>query len=238
MGSRYRARWLCSLALVVTLTAPAVRAAQEAQPAGFGADWESWKADTSVTDLQSLQRGARDFLAYCAGCHSLRFMRYSRMGQDLEIAPDLLQRLLVPKNAKASDYILAPMPAADAEVWFGKQPPDLSLIARARGTDYIFQLFMTYYVDPSRPTGTNNLRLDAVAMPHVLSELEGLKRAVFKNVQIPGDEGKVVTQKVFDHFEPLVAGRMSREEYAAFVRDIVNFLDYTGEPAQAHRRAL
>jgi ubiquinol-cytochrome c reductase cytochrome c1 subunit len=149
----------------------------------------------------------------------------------------LLQKDLVPSGRKASDYIATPMPPADAEAWFGKPPPDLSLIARSRGTDYLYQYLMTFYVDPTRPTGTNNLRLDATAMPAVLSSLEGLKRAVFKNVQTRGDSG-VVTQRVFDHFEMLAPGQLSRDEYAGMVRDIVNFLDYVGEPQQAHRRAL
>jgi len=224
----------CALALLAGSALPAA----EEPAAAYGADWESWRADTSVSDLQSLQRGARDFLAYCGGCHSLKYMRYSRMGEDLAIAPDLLVHNLVPRNRKPTDYITAPMPSADAANWFGKAPPDLSLIARARGVDYLYQFLTTFYADPSRPTGANNLAKDAVAMPHVLSELQGLQRAVFKNVQAESDDGKVITEKVFDHFETLSAGRLSREEYAAFVRDIVNFLDYASEPAQAHRRAL
>ena len=227
-----------ALVLATGLLAPALGSAAEGESSGFGADWESWRADTSVTDLASLQRGARDFMAYCNGCHSLKYMRYSRLGQDLEIAPDLLQKYLGPTNAKAADYIHAPMPAADATAWFGKPPPDLSLMARARGTDYLYQFLTTFYQDPSRPTGTNTLRLNATAMPDVLSELEGVKGAVFKNVQIAGADGAQVTEKVFDHFEPLAPGRMTREQYEGFVRDIVNFLDYVSEPAQAHRRSL
>jgi ubiquinol-cytochrome c reductase cytochrome c1 subunit len=228
-----------ALALLALGGAPAARsAAEEAAPAGYGADWASWRAGTSVSDRQSLQRGARDFLAYCGGCHSLKYVRYSRLGDDLDIGPDLLMQYLVPKGRKPTDYITAPMPQADAAAWFGKAPPDLSLIARARGTDYLFQFLMTFYVDPSRPTGVNNLAKDTVAMPHVLSPLQGVQRAVFKNVQTRAADGKEITAKVFDHFEQLAEGQLSREQYAAFVRDIVNFLDYTGEPAQAHRRAL
>jgi ubiquinol-cytochrome c reductase cytochrome c1 subunit len=220
------------------LLMPALVRAAEEPSAAFGADWESWQADTSVTDLASLQRGARNFMAYCNGCHSLKYMRYSRLGQDLEIAPDLLEKYLVPASAKAADYIHTPMPMADATAWFGKPTPDLSLMARARGPDYLFQFLTTFYEDPTRPTGTNNLRLSATAMPDVLSELKGVKRAVFKNVQIVGADGAQVTEKAFDHFETLAPGRMTREQYEGFVRDIVNFLDYVSEPAQAHRRSL
>jgi ubiquinol-cytochrome c reductase cytochrome c1 subunit len=130
------------------------------------------------------------------------------------------------------------MPAADAVTWFGKQPPDLSLKARSRGKDYLYRLWTTYYVDPTRPTGANNLQLPAIAMPDVLSELEGLKRPVYKNVETQGADGKVTTEQVFDHFEIIAPGRMTPAEYDAFVRDLVNFLDYVGEPAQAARRSL
>jgi ubiquinol-cytochrome c reductase cytochrome c1 subunit len=226
------------VAALALVTASAATFAAEEASTGFGADWQSWSAGNSVADLSSLQRGARDFMAYCRGCHSLKYVRYSRMAQDLEIEPALVQKYLLPANAKLSDYVTTPLPRADAEAWFGKVPPDLSLIARSRGVDYIYQLFTTFYVDPARPTGANNLRLDAVAMPDVLSDLEGLKRAIFKNVQVHGSGDSVMTERVFDHFEPVVAGQLSREQYQEFVRDIVNFLDYAGEPAQVHRRAL
>jgi ubiquinol-cytochrome c reductase cytochrome c1 subunit len=230
--------WQVALLWAAALLAPCAARAQESAPpaAGFGGDWESWRAATSVADLASLQRGARDFLDYCNGCHALKYERYSRLGQDLDIPPNLLQKYLVGER-KATDYITAPMPHADAEAWFGKAPPDLSLMARERGADYLYQFLTTFYVDPARPTGANNLRLDATAMPDVLSDLEGLKRAVFRNVEVRG-EGGVLTEHVFDHFETVVAGRMTREQYDSFVRDIVNFLVYVGEPAQIHRRAL
>lgn len=210
-------------------------AASESSAAGetFGSNWESWRAGNSVSDLASLQRGARDFLNYCNGCHSLKYMRYSRIGQDLQIPPDLLQKYLVPTTRKATDYVETPMPEQDAVTWFGKQPPDLSLMARERGTDYLYRFLTTFYVDPSRPTGANNLQLPTTAMPDILSGLEGLKRAVFKNEKVNGTE-----TQVFDHFEMVATGSLTREQYDSFVRDIVNFLDYVGEPAQAHRRAL
>lgn len=225
--------WCAVLALAIAAGCiPGLALAQESGH-GYGSDWESWKAGNSVADLASLQRGARDFLNYCNGCHSLRFMRYSRLGQDLKIPPKLLSQYLVPSTRKAADYITSPMPAADAESWFGKQPPDLSLIAQDRGVDYLYQYLTTFYVDPSRPTGANNLALATTAMPDVLSELEGLKRAVFRNEQVAG-----ATQPVFDHFETIAPGSLTREQYESFVRDIVNFLDYVGEPNQDHRRAL
>jgi ubiquinol-cytochrome c reductase cytochrome c1 subunit len=202
---------------------------EEERLRGFGADWESWAPDNSVADTASLERGARDFAGYCRGCHALKYMRYSRLANDLQITPDQLQQYLLPAGAKASDYITSPMPAADAQAWFGKVPPDLSLMARERGPDYLYRFLTTYYVDPSRTTGANNLQLASVAMPDVLSTLEGVKVAVFRT------ENK---QQVFDHFVQVAPGSLSREEYLATVRDIVNFLDYVGEPAQVQRRSL
>ncbi|HTX24692.1 MAG TPA: cytochrome c1 [Steroidobacteraceae bacterium] len=230
-----RVPWRAVLAVCIAAAAAAGAPAQEksAGAEAFGSDWQSWKAGTSVVDLPSVQRGARDFLGYCNGCHSLKFVRYARIGTDLKIPPNLLQQDLVPSTRKPTDYITSPMPPADAVSWFGKQPPDLSLIAQERGINYLYQYLTTFYVDPSRPTGANNLALATTAMPDVLSDLEGLKRAVFKNVEIDGTQ-----QTAFDHFETLAPGAMTREQYEGFVRDIVNFLDYVGEPEQAHRRAL
>ncbi|MDB6160754.1 MAG: hypothetical protein JWO04_4460 [Gammaproteobacteria bacterium] len=201
-------------------------------------DWKAWHADFDVANKGALQRGARNFANYCLGCHSLKYMRYSRLGQDLGIPDDLLNKYLVPPGDKPANYILTTMPPGDAEAWFGKTPPDLSLMARARGTDYIYRVFKTYYLDPTRPTGANNLQLPGIAMPHVLSELEGLKKPVYKSVEKRGEDGKTTTEQVFDHFEQVAPGRMNAEEYDAFVRDTVAFLSYVGEPAQIQRHAL
>ena len=198
---------------------------EEERLKGFGGDWESWTPENSVSDTASLQRGLRDFAGYCRGCHALKYMRYSRMADDLQIPPDQLAKYVLPAGAKPSDYVMTPMPSADAQNWFGKVPPDLSLMARERGPDYLFRFLTTFYSDPSRLTGANNLQLASVAMPHVLSTLEGVKVAVFKN-------------GVFDHFVQVAPGSQSHEEYLATVRDLVNFLDYVGEPAQVQRRSL
>ena len=205
---------------------------------GFGADWESWKARNSVSNIASLQRGARDFAGYCRGCHSLKYERYSRMAKDLQITPAQLQKYLLPAGAKPSDYVTTPMPSADAQTWFGKVPPDLSLIARSRGPDYLFRFLTTFYTDPTRSTGANNLQLASVAMPDVLATLEGVKAAVFRTVDDPGPGGSVIKEQVFDHFVQVAPGSQSHDQYLSTVRDLVNFLDYVGEPAQVQRRSL
>jgi ubiquinol-cytochrome c reductase cytochrome c1 subunit len=226
-----------ALVLALLLLAGTACAAAEAVR-GAGADWMGWQAADDVGNTASLQRGARNFMGYCVGCHSLKYERYSRLASDLNLSSEELQQYLLPPGAKPADYIVTTMPAVDAATWFGKTPPDLSLMARARGSDYLYQFLKTFYDDPRQPTGANNLRLPTTAMPAVLSELEGLKRAVFKDEQKPGADGKPMTEHVFDHFEPLAPGRLSDAEFDEFVHDTVNFLDYVGEPTQLERRAL
>ena len=241
-AARLRRLPLAAALLAGVLVHGTAGAAEEAAAAGeaakYGADWQSWHANTNVTDMPSVQRGARNFVSYCLGCHGLKYQRWSRLGTDLSIPEELLQKDLVPPGDKSTDYILTTMPAKDAEAWFGKAPPDLTLMARARGTNYLYQYLKTFYVDPSRQTGANNLRLPATAMPDVLSELSGLKRAVFREGTSTGEGGQPVREQVFDHFEVVAPGRLSETEYDGFVHDTVNFLDYVSEPAQAARRAL
>src|SRR3954465_4811401 len=194
--------------------------------------WER-AAGNEVANLPSLQRGARNFMAYCSGCHSLKYMRYSRLGTDLKITDAALAQFLVRPGDKPTDYIKASMPASDAQDWFGKQPPDLSLVARSRGTDWVFNFLTTFYADPAnRQTGVNNLQLPGTAMPHILSSVQGVQHAVWKDVETKGDDGKPVTSKEFEKFEPGVAGSLTAEQYDEFVRDTVNFLQYVGDPAQ------
>jgi ubiquinol-cytochrome c reductase cytochrome c1 subunit len=208
------------------------------EEAEHASDYKHWKAKNEVSNLASLQRGARNYLGYCSGCHSLKYVRYSRVAEDLEIPLEQLDTLLLPGD-KPADYIMSSMPEADATTWFGKPPPDLSLMVRARGgADHVFQFLKTFYVDSSKPTGVNNLTLEGTAMPHVLSELEGVKKPVYKEESKTGEDGKPHTERVFEKFETIVPGRLSEGDYDAFVRDTVNFLDYASEPAQAKRRHL
>jgi ubiquinol-cytochrome c reductase cytochrome c1 subunit len=238
-----RAAALLAAVLAAAALAPGALAREEGAGSGEGggkpgADWESWLAGNDVSDMASLQRGARNFVSWCLGCHSLKYERWSRLGQDLAIPGRLLQQDLLPPGDEPAQYILTSMPVADAQTWFGKAPPDLALMARARGVDYIYQQLKTYYVDPTRPTGANNLRVPNIAMPHVLSEVEGLKRAVFRDLVRRDGNGQETHEQVFDHFEQIAPGRLSAAEYDGFVRDTVNFLDYVGEPTQTARRSL
>jgi ubiquinol-cytochrome c reductase cytochrome c1 subunit len=229
-----------AVAVLLALSSLGLRAAAAAEAEGANAsvDWENWHAGNEVSNTASLQRGARNFANYCAGCHALKYLRYSRMAADLRIPTDVLKANLMPPGASTADYYTqASVAPADAVNWFGKEPPDLSLIARSRGPDKIYRFLKTFYVDPSRPNRTNNLVLNNLAMPAVLSELEGVKAAVFKNEETSVG-GRTVVTKRFDHFVTVSPGSLSSEEFDGFVRDTVNFLDYVGEPAQVERRSL
>jgi ubiquinol-cytochrome c reductase cytochrome c1 subunit len=213
---------LCNLPVLALAAEPAPEAAAPL-------DWEAWHAGNSVTDLASLQRGARNFMSYCNGCHALKYLRYQRMADDLKIPTNVLEADLVAPGSNNLDYISTALPAADAVNWFGKVPPDLSLITRSKGTDYVYRFLKTFYLDPGSATGSNNLAYPGAAMPAVLSDLGGVNEAVYRQV---GNE------KVFDHFASTVAGSMTSAQYDSFVRDTVNFLDYVGEPTQVERRSI
>jgi ubiquinol-cytochrome c reductase cytochrome c1 subunit len=223
--------------LVAILLVPTLSLAAE-EAAGNGAaaplDYQSWHAHNDVGNLSSLQRGARNFMNYCVGCHSLKYLRYSRLGTDLKIPDKELQEYLLGPGDTVGDYITTSLKPADGIAWFGKAPPDLSLIVRAReGSDYVYKFLKTFYIDTSRPTFTNNLMLPNAAMPAVTSSLQGVQQAVFKDAVVDG-----ANTKVFDHFVLTSPGEMSPEEYDNFVRDTVNFLDYASEPAQVSRRDI
>ena len=205
---------------------------------GGHAGWQR-AADNEIANLPSLQRGARNFMSYCSGCHSLKYMRYSRVADDLKISESLRDEFLVKPGDKFSDYIKASMPAADAQEWFGKPPPDLSLVARSRGSDWVFNFLTTFYADPaSRQTGVNNLQLPGTAMPHVLASVQGVQTAVWRSVEHKGEDGKPVVSHEFEKFEPGIAGSLTAEQYDEFARDTVNFLQYVSDPSQVERQGL
>ena len=190
-------------------------------------------AGTDIHNAASLQRGARNFVNYCLGCHSARYVRWNRVGADLGIGEAEMQMHLMPAGAKPFDTMTSAMPPAQATQWFGVAPPDLSLIARSRGVDYLYTFLRSYYGDPARPTGVNNLVLPNTAMPHVLAHLQGVPAA---KVELVTREG--VTEQHIVGLGEGTPGELSAAEYDEFVRDTVNFLDYIGEPVKAKRESL
>ena len=193
-------------------------------------DWESWHAHNSLKDLASLQRGARNFMNYCNGCHALKYERYQRMADDLQIPAAALEKDLVPPGSHPLDYITTAMPAADAFNWFGKVPPDLSLITRSKGTDYVYRFLKTFYVDPSSCHGQQQPGLSQYgdAGCAVRARAGSMKRC----------SGRSRTPRSSITSSTVVRGSMTDAQFDDFVRDTVNFLDYVGEPAQLERQFM
>ncbi len=213
------------LVAVLLLPAPALAA-----ETGVALD----RAGTDIHNQASLQRGARNFVNYCMGCHSAEYMRWNRMAADLGISEEVLERELMFAGGSPHDAMKTAMPAGLGETWFGKAPPDLSLIARARGTDYLYTFLRGYYADPGRPIGVNNTVLANTAMPHVLANLQGVRQPRYELRSLEGGG----TEQVLVGFEPGTPGELSEAEYDEFVRDTVNFLDYVGEPVKAKRERM
>lgn len=211
---------------LMAVSAPAVMAASAEGP-------ELLEAGNDIFSQSSLQRGARNFVNYCLGCHSAKYVRWNRVAQDLGIPEGELKSLQFTGD-RPFETMQSGMPAEDAKRWFGNTPPDMSLLSRSRGTDYIYTFLMTFYADDTRPHGVNNLALPGTAMPHVLASLQGVQKPVMK--AHTAEDGKTVS--VVETLEAGDAGTLKPEEYASFVRDTVNFIEYMGEPVQAKRRNL
>jgi ubiquinol-cytochrome c reductase cytochrome c1 subunit len=190
-------------------------------------------ADIDPGNIASLQRGARNFMNYCSGCHSAKCVRFSTIGRDLELSDEQLGENLMFNAEKTYETINVSMPEAAAGRWFGSAPPDLSLIGRSKGADYIYSFLKGFYVEPGSPTGVNNTVLAGTSMPHVLWELQGFQRAVFSEHTEDG-----VTTTHLEGFETLKEGSLDAEGFDEFVRDTVNFLVYIAEPIRSERRTL
>jgi ubiquinol-cytochrome c reductase cytochrome c1 subunit len=191
------------------------------------------KANIDPNNKQSLQRGARLFVNYCLSCHSASLMRYERMGKDLGISEELVSENLMFTGGKVGELMTVATAPADAKEWFGTVPPDLTVIARSRGADWLYTYLRSFYRDDSRNVGVNNLAFPDVGMPHVMWELQGWQEPIITTVK--DHDGKEI--KVVD-LELVEPGLMTEKEFDRAIRDLVNFLDYMGEPAKHDRRAL
>jgi ubiquinol-cytochrome c reductase cytochrome c1 subunit len=203
-----------------------------------GDDVELKKANIDPSDIPSLQRGARNFMNYCSGCHSAQYVRFNTIGKHLELSEEQLVNNLMFNAERSFETMHAAMPVADAERWFGIAPPDMSLMARANGADYIYNFLKGFYVDAESPTGVDNIFMPAVSMPHVLWELQGYQKAVFSEHIETDESGNKTTIYQFAQFEQVTPGLMNEDEYDDFVRDTVNFLAYIAEPIRGERRKL
>lgn len=203
------------------------------------------KVHNNLCDKASLQRGAQLYMNYCAGCHSLQYVRFKEMAKDLGIVDNngLVLEQLVNENLNfISDKINQPIVVApskkELEKWFGVAPPDLSLVTRVRGKDWVYSYLQSFYVDPARPWGVNNTIFPDVAMPNVLEGLQGTQEPIYKSVTMLDDQNKPYEKKVIDHLAVKTAGALTEEAFDQSMTDLVNFLDYVGEPHKLQRERI
>ncbi len=186
-------------------------------------------AQTNLRDTASLQRGAMLFMNYCSGCHSLKYLRYSRMAEDLGLTEEEVMANLNFTGAKFGEPIVAAMRPEDGTAWFGKAPPDLSLEVSAKGADWVYSYLHSFYIDPSRPVGWNNTVFPNASMPNVLAPLQGIQ----KLVETTADDGSTT------HDLKLVqAGKLTPAQFDRAVRDLTSFLQYAAEPAALKRTGM
>ncbi|WP_411834283.1 cytochrome c1 [Pseudoxanthomonas mexicana] len=191
------------------------------------------QAGNDLGDKASLQRGAALYMNYCSGCHSLKYLRYSRMAEDLGLTEEEVMENLNFTGAKFGEQIGVSLKTADGDAFFGKMPPDLSLITRTKlgESDWIYTYLKSFYLDESRPLGWNNQLFPNVSMPNPLWELQGLQHAEFGEASAGGErpvKGLKITQP----------GRLSAAEFDQVARDITNFLEYASEPAALKRQGM
>src|SRR5664279_3614033 len=238
---------LAILFLAVLLGGTGVAVASE------GADVRMDPAPVHRLDAESLQRGARNFVNYCLNCHSAKYMRYQRLA-DLGIDVSMVQDNLMFATKKPGETMVPAMTPADAKAWFGVAPPDLTVEARVRGADWLYNYFLGFYQDDTSKTGWNNLVFPNVGMPHVLwqlggrgklveTEYESEERAIAGVIAVkglaklePGKNGKWLVLTIQP--DPNAPGTLTPVEYKAWVADLVNYLDYMAEPAKNKRISL
>jgi len=219
--------------LILTLVA-AFGLATGALAAEGGVAWD--KAPSNVNDLPSLQNGAKLFVNYCLNCHSASYVRYNRL-REIGLSEQQIKDNLLFATDKVGETMKAAIDPKEAKEWFGANPPDLSLVARSRsghggtGADYLYTYLRTYYRDPEKATGWNNLVFPSVGMPHVLWELQGEREPVFDKVTAHGHEAKVFTGR----WKQVTPGTMTPLEYDQAVGDLVGFMQWMGEPSQHSR---
>ena len=199
-----------------------------------GIAWD--KAPIRTSDHASLQNGAKLFVNYCLNCHSAAFMRYNRL-QDIGFTAEQIKDNLLFTTDKVGETMKAAIDPKQAKEWFGANPPDLTLIARSRsaagkgsGADYLYTFLRTFYPDETKATGWNNLAFPSVGMPHVLWELQGQRRPI---MEVKEDHGHKV--EVFKGWQQITPGAMTSLQYDQAMGDLVNFLQWMGEPAQSTR---
>ena len=202
----------------------------------------------SLNDMSSLQRGASTFLNYCYGCHSLQYSRWGRVAKDLQIPEEIFfENLVFDKSVKPGDLMTGSMSKEKSSQWFGVAPPDLTLVSRVRGDDWIYTYLRAYYEDSSKQYGVNNLVYPGTAMPNVLIGLQGNQRLVCKDVPIIANNGgekrdnsgnTITKEKCGYLMVEDGSGELTKEQFDTLIYDLTNFLVYVGEPAKATRERM
>lgn len=201
--------------------------------AGGGIQWD--QAPNRTNDMPALQNGAKLFVNYCLNCHSASFMRFNRL-RDIGLTEQQIKDNLLVGTDKVGDLMKAAIDPNEAKEWFGANPPDLTLVARSRaghggtGADYLYTYMRTFYRDPEKPTGWNNLAFPNVGMPHVLWELQGERQPVFETVKEHGHD-----VQVFKGWKQVTPGTMTPLQYDQAMGDLVGYLQWMSEPAQNSR---
>ena len=204
-----------------------------------GGDTIAWdKAPNKINDLAALQNGAKLFVNHFLNCHSAAFMRYNRL-TDIGLTEQQIKDNLLFTTDKVGDTMKANIDPKQAKEWFGANPPDLTVIARSRaghggtGADYLYTYMRTFYRDETKATGWNNLAFPNVGMPHVLWEMQGVRRPIFEERQESGHK-----VQVFKGWEQVTPGTMTPQQYDQAMADLVGYLQWMGEPAQTQRVRL
>ena len=190
------------------------------------------QAGVDLGDRASLQRGAALYMNYCSGCHSLKYLRYSRIAKDLGLSEDEVMQNLNFTGVKFGEQVGVSLDARTGEQAFGKQPPDLSVTSRVRGSDWIYTYLKAFYLDESRPLGWNNKLYPNASMPNPLWKLQGLQHAKY------GKFDKATGEAPVTGLELKTAGEQDTEAFDRTARDITTFLQYAGEPAALQREKL
>ncbi len=213
---------------------PVLLACLVATPAwSAGSDIPGYDVQVDLNNHAALQRGVKYFVNYCLSCHSLKYVRYSRVANDLGLTREMTEENLIFTGRRFDETMEIAMLPEDGQEWFGAAPPDLSVIARQKGARYIYQYLMTFYADEKRPWGVNNWRFPHTTMPHVLWKEQGMQRANWIEVEEEGTKRRVI-----DNLTLETPGEMTPEQYRQMVVDITSFLVYAAEPARLVRETI
>jgi ubiquinol-cytochrome c reductase cytochrome c1 subunit len=211
---------IISLLIILTLSNVSYSAAKK------GGIVDDYKAINNINNKASLQRGAKYFMNYCSGCHSLKYMRMSTLAEDLDIEETVFAKNLIFADKKIGETMTIAMKESDALIWFNAAPPDLSLTARSKGADYIYAKLNTYYEDDNTATGFNNLALPNTSMPNILAGLQGGQKVILDSNNTP------------IALEVKSKGTYDENEFKQMTNDITNFLVYVSEPAKLKRYSI